>query len=203
MAAKVIRIVLIILSLLMVLWGLGARFADAGERPIHQVEELTRNILSILNSSENDKQAAIRSTARDKFDWKRMARSSVGRSWKSFESKEKAKFIQLFRSLIEQKYLAKIKGENFKDVVIVCLREERLSDTKVLVKTKVLRGDIETPVDYRMVQSKSGTWLIYDVNIEGVSLIKNYRSQFKAILTKNPKGSYLIGIIESKLEKQT
>jgi len=76
-----------------------------------------------------------------------------------------------------------------------------MGNTKARVKTKIIReNNIEIPVDYS-VRRKSDGWRIYDVNIEGVSLVKNYRSQFKGILIKE-KPADLIGILKEKIKQQ-
>jgi phospholipid transport system substrate-binding protein len=80
------------------------------------------------------------------------------------------------------------------------LGEEVLSDSKAMVKTKVRREQVETPVDYRMLQA-GGRWLVYDVNIEGVSLVQNYRTQFREILAKETP-EQLIQKLRSKLQEQ-
>ena len=74
-----------------------------------------------------------------------------------------------------------------------------LTESKALVKTRVLREGLEIPVNYSML-NKDGAWLVYDVNIEGVSLVKNYRSQFSAILMKSSPAE-LIRMLKKKVDE--
>ncbi|MGD8543309.1 MAG: ABC transporter substrate-binding protein, partial [Desulfobacteraceae bacterium] len=86
------------------------------------------------------------------------------------------------------------------DLAVEFLEEEILSDDKAMVKTKVRREGVETPVDYRMLR-QDGRWLVYDVNIEGVSLVQNYRTQFREILAKETPEE-LIQKLRDKIREQ-
>ncbi|NNG47709.1 MAG: ABC transporter substrate-binding protein [Deltaproteobacteria bacterium] len=116
------------------------------------------------------------------FDFEEMAKRSLGPNWRDRTPEERAQFVALFRELLENSYLATI--ESYRGEVIR-YGKETLDGPYAQVKTLVVttRGQ-EFPVNYRML-SNSGKYRIYDVVIEGISLVGNYRSQFNSILQKS------------------
>lgn len=136
---------------------------------------------------------------RDIFDFTEMAKRALARSWRDFTPPQRKEFTHLFSELTANNYLDQIKG-TYTDLAVEFLGEEMLSGTKAMVKTKIRRKEIETPVDYRMLR-ENGRWLVYDVNIEGVSLVQNYRSQFREILFKETP-EQLIQKLKVKLQEQ-
>ena len=123
----------------------------------------------------------------------------MGRYWRTFSTEEKKAFISAFSELLSRNYIQKIQGE-FKNDTVVYLGEQNIADQKTAVKTKIIRDNADIPVDYSM-RVINGSWKVYDVIIEGVSLVKNYRTQFsKLLLNESPR--QLIQRIEDKNEKQ-
>ena len=117
------------------------------------------------------------------FDFEGITVLAVGQNWKVFSSDQKKTFIDVFTTRLGNSYLTKIQGE-FKNDRVEFLSQEILAPTKARVKTKIIREVDSIPVDYS-VRMIGGAWRIYDVNIEGVSLVQNYRSQFNEILSKD------------------
>jgi phospholipid transport system substrate-binding protein len=111
------------------------------------------------------------------FDFEGITMLAVGQNWKRFSAEQKKEFTDVFTTKLGNSYLNKIQG-NFNN-------EEVLSPAKARVKTKIIREVDSIPVDYS-VRPIAGAWKIYDVNIEGVSLVANYRTQFIDILSKDP-----------------
>ncbi|WP_373499729.1 ABC transporter substrate-binding protein [Desulfococcus sp.] len=140
-------------------------------------------------------------TIRDIFDFRIISMMSLAMDWKSFTPKQQDEFIEAFTELLKNNYLNKIQGQ-FHDEEIVFLGQDLLSDKKAVVKSKVLRQQTEIPMDYKVVLSQ-GKWRIYDINIEGISLIKNYRTQFKSILAKESPDRLIRRIREKNLEEGT
>ncbi len=121
------------------------------------------------------------------FDFKAISRRALARNWKSFSKVQQDEFVEVFGELLGNTYLDKIQGE-YQNEEIVYESEAMLSPTKAVAKTFIIRETLKIPVDYSMFL-KDGTWKIYDIKVEGVSLVKNYRSQFSKILFKDsPKG---------------
>ncbi len=130
------------------------------------------------------------------FGFEEMAKRSMGRYWRERTEKEKEEFTVLFTKMIEQSYIDKV--EKYTNEKIVYDGEKTISKM-ALVKTKVITAKgTEIPIDYKLLRKDDGKWLIYDVVIEGVSLVSNYRSQFKSVLTSKPY-SELVRQIKAKL----
>lgn len=121
---------------------------------------------------------------RQVFDFEAITELAVGRNWKRFNPDQRRAFTDEFSQLLGNTYLTKIQG-GFNDEKVEFLSQELLSDTKARVKSKIIRQVDAIPVVYSM-RPDGATWRIYDVNIEGVSLVQNYRSQFDQILSKDP-----------------
>jgi len=117
------------------------------------------------------------------FDFEGITERAVGRNWKLFSPAQKKDFADVFTTLLGNSYLTRIQG-SFNNEKVEFLSQEMLSETKARVKTKIIREVDSIPVDYS-VRPVDGAWRIYDVNIEGVSLVQNYRSQFDQILSKD------------------
>ncbi len=105
--------------------------------------------------------------------------------------------MQLFSTMLKNYYINKI--DDYSDEKVVFDKEMRLSEEKYQVNTRVIMSDKEIPIVYKLAR-KDGKWRVYDVLIEGVSMVKNYRSQFDQIL-KRKKPSYVLALLEKKNAK--
>ena len=132
------------------------------------------------------------------FDFDAIAKLALGRNRTQFKPDEMQAFTEAFRQFIGYTYLSRIEGD-YTDLKIEYHSEEMLPKNKAIVKTTAVRGDTPTPIDYKL-RNKGGKWLIYDVLVEGISLIKNYRSQFNELLAKKSPQD-LIDQIETKAQK--
>lgn len=126
-----------------------------------------------------ERRTAIRKIANDTFDFGETAKRSLARHWLARNNKEREEFIVLFGDLMERSYISKIElygGEK------ILYTGESLDGDVATVRTKIItKGGTEVPVDYRLLR-RGDRWLIYDVSVEGVSLISNYRTQFNKII---------------------
>jgi len=160
----------------------------AGE-PTDQIRETTSKLLAILTDPalknpemEQEKRRLVRKTVDERFDWVAISRRAVGRHWKKMTEEEKKEFTYLFGKLLERTYMDKVgsySGET------VSYEKEKVDGKYAVIYVKILTekyGDIS--VKYR-VWNRKGKWLIYDISVEGVSLVNNYRSQFNSILMKS------------------
>ena len=177
-----------------------------GTQPLDTLKEPVDQIIQILNDpqykdpSKRDVQHDnIWKIVRTIFDFKAISRLTVGRYWKKFVPSEKEAFTDVFSQFLGNTYISKIQGE-YQNEEIVFLGQKMISESKALVKTKIIRAGVETPINYRMYRRKDN-WKIYDVKIEGVSLVKNYRNQFRKILLKELP-TQLIERVQEKLENQ-
>lgn len=116
------------------------------------------------------------------FDYNEMAKRSMGKHWNQRSAAEKKQFSDLFASLLENSYASKI--ESYNNEKIVYLKEVIDSDHAELKSKVVTAKRDEFTLDYRMI-NQNGKWMVYDVVIEGVSLVSNYRTQFNKIITSD------------------
>jgi len=117
------------------------------------------------------------------FDFEGITVLAVGQNWKRFSPEQQKVFTDIFTTRLGNSYLTKIQG-SFNNEKVAYLSEEVLSPAKARVKTKIIREVDSIPVDYSL-RPINGAWKIYDVVIEGVSLVANYRTQFNDILSKD------------------
>jgi len=187
----------------LLLVGHGPDRAWAGA-PTDQLKSQIERTVKILEDPElkkpgkqRDRRAAVRQVANDIFDFSETAKRSLARHWAARSQAEREEFVQLFGDLLERSYISKIElygGEKIKFV------GETIEPDGAIVRTRlVTRQDTEIPIDYRM-HARGDKWLVYDVLIEGVSLISNYRTQFNKIITTS---SYqeLVKKMKSKQEE--
>lgn len=126
-----------------------------------------------------DHPAEIRKVAQELFDFEQTARRSLGPHWNARTPEERREFVDLFAELLERTYVRRIESGAGGTVTYV---GESIDGDEATVRTRVLTQEkSDIPIDYRM-RRKNGRWVIYDVSIEGVSLIANYRTQFNRVI---------------------
>ena len=162
--------------------------ATAGEPPVparQVVDKTLAQVISILNdtkASETDRRDRIASIAYERFDFDTMSKLVIARPWRKFTKQEREEFITEFKTHLARSYgrrLSRYEGINVKVVSEV---SEPRGD--ISVHTQVVGGQFDgAEMSYRM-RSETGEWLVIDVIIEGVSLVSNFRSQFKPILAE-------------------
>ncbi len=164
----------------------GARGAWA-DPPTDQLKAHIDQVVKILedpalkgDSQITERRAAVRTVANDLFDFAEMAKRTLARHWQGQTAREREEFAGLFADVLERAYISKIElsggGEKIR------YGREHLDGDFATVTTKITtRQGQEVPVDYRMLR-QGDRWLVYDVVIEGISLVSNYRSQFNQII---------------------
>jgi len=150
--------------------------------PTDQLREYTDQVIKILDDPalvRGDRRAAVRKIAHEAFDVTETARRVLARHWQARTPAERDEFTQLFADLLERTYIARLDeygGERIRYV------GESIDGELATVRARIVtRAGIEVPVESRMVR-RGERWLIYDVLIENVSLVANYRSQFDRIV---------------------
>jgi phospholipid transport system substrate-binding protein len=129
-----------------------------------------------------DRRAAVREIANEIFDFGEIARRSLGRYWQPLSEAQRAEFVGLFGDLLERSYISKIELYGGEKIVY---SGERMDGDLAIVSTKILtKNGTEVPIDYRLFR-RGDNWKVYDVNIEGISLVSNYRTQFNKIIQSN------------------
>jgi phospholipid transport system substrate-binding protein len=140
-----------------------------------------------------ERRQKIMSTIKVGFDFQEMCKRVLGRTWQEINQQERDRFTIQMTKLLENAYIGKLEEYTFKKIEYV---EEKIQDDRAQVTTLVEKDDVKLPVHY-ILQQISGKWMVYDINIEGVSLVRNYMEQFRSIL-RTDKFEGLVKIIEEK-----
>ena len=154
--------------------------------PIEQLKAQIDRVIKVLDDPELKKdgkssarRAAVRKIADDIFDFQETATRSLARHWQPRTPAEKDEFVRLFSDLLERSYISKIELYGGEKIIYV---GDSVEGDQAIVRTRIItKGGAEVPVEYRMLK-KGDRWLVYDVVIEGVSLVANYRTQFNKII---------------------
>ena len=162
---------------------LAAPPASAGE-PTEQLKTQVDRVLKLLDDpalkdKPKDKRVAVRKIAEDIFDFGETAKRSLGRHWAARTPAERDEFVKLFGDLLERSYISKI--ELYGGEKIQYLNDKVEGDQASVMSKLLTKTNTEVPIEYRMLK-KGDRWLVYDVIIEGVSLVSNYRTQFNKII---------------------
>ncbi len=154
--------------------------------PTEQLKWHVDRVLKTLEDPDLRKEARarerrtqVRKIAEEIFDFSETAKRSLGRHWIARTPAERQEFVQLFSDLLERSYLSKIETYGGEKIQYLA---DSIDGENAVVKTKIVaKGGQEIPVDYKMLR-RNDRWLVYDVAIEGVSLVANYRTQFNKII---------------------
>jgi phospholipid transport system substrate-binding protein len=178
----------------------------AAGAPSDQLKTQIDRVLKTLDDPDlkregksRDRRTAVRRIANEIFDFGETARRSLGRHWQPRTPAERDEFVLLFSDLLERSYISKVElygGEKIQYLGDTTEGEQAKVQTKLLTK-----AGSEIPIEYRM-HRKSDRWLVYDVIIEGVSLIANYRSQFNKII-QTTSYQELVRKMKTKQEEQS
>jgi len=133
-----------------------------------------------LKKSERaqERRKVLEKVVGDRFNYEEMAKRTLAAHWQKLDEKERAEFVNLFMKLLTNSYADKVEGYSGEQIHYL---NERLEGDYAEVRTKAISGKAEIPLDYRLL-SKGGNWRVYDVVIDGVSLVSNYRGQFAKII---------------------
>jgi phospholipid transport system substrate-binding protein len=146
---------------------------------VRRYTDLVQRILDDASLPPADKRAAVRKIAEQVFDLTETARRALGRHWQGRTPAEQDEFVQVFADLLERTYISKI---DFYGGEQLHFTNEAVDGEYATVRGKlVTKQRVEVPVEARL-HRRDGRWLIYDVVIESVSLVGNYRSQFDRII---------------------
>jgi phospholipid transport system substrate-binding protein len=133
------------------------------------------------------------------FDYSELSVRTLAQHWKSFSPEQQKEFIQLFGKLLGNTYMDRIMA--YSNEKIVFGKTAQLSDNITEVQSQIVTASKSIPISYRMIL-KDGHWKVFDVVIEGVSLVQNYRTQFREILKSKPPEE-LIKMVREKVSKKT
>lgn len=169
--------------------------------PLNTIETNVNKVLEILrekNLKEEIKKEKLRVIYGQMFDEVELARRTLARNWGKLNSAQQQEFVRLYRQVLEKAYIDKILS--YTNERIVFFKESLLSKNQAEVYTKIVTSSKEIPILYRVIL-KDNTWKIYDVVVENVSLVQNYRSQFNSILA-NQTPDQMLEILQKKVKGQ-
>ncbi len=193
---------IVLMSLILLLLGSLPVYAGT---PLEAVQTNVNKVLEVLRDPKL-KPASAKETEKEKlrliyenmFDDVEMSKRTLSRNWNSLNTAQRKEFVQLFREVLEKAYIDKILAYTNEKVVFE--HESMVSATQAEVPTKIVTSSKEIPITYRVLL-KGGVWKVYDVVVENVSLVLNYRTQFNDILAKNTP-EQLLEILRKKVKGQ-
>lgn len=169
---------------LILLLMLPATSAFAEESAQQVIERTVDEVLGILRDetlSADQRRITLEELAQDRFDFRTMSRLVLARNWKRLSSEEQVAFVKEFETYLANDYGSRIERYDQEEVRVLGEREEPRGD--VTVKTKIVGGENDGAlVDYRMRRKDGEPWQIIDVVIEGISLVANFRDQFRDVM---------------------
>jgi phospholipid transport system substrate-binding protein len=171
---------------------------DAVQANVNKVLEVLRDPKLKAASAKEIEKEKLRLIYERMFDDVELSKRTLAKNWNSLNVAQRQEFVILFRQVLEKAYIDKILA--YTDEKIIFERENMVSETQAEIQTKVVTSSKEIPIFYRAIV-KDGVWKVYDVVIENVSLVLNYRTQFNDILAKNTP-EQLLEILRKKVKGQ-
>jgi len=169
--------------------------AASTEAPVQELRNRVDRAVQVMTdpavkgpSKVSERRARVRKIADEIFDFPEMAKRSLGVHWQELAAGDRERFVQLFSDLLDRAYFEKIDSYNGEKVTYL---PSKVEGDQATVSTRVVtEKGTDIPVEYRMRQG-GGRWMVYDVIIEGVSLVSNYRAQFDRIIRTASVGDLL------------
>ena len=161
-----------------------AHGTSADMSPTDSIRTSVDSILALLQNKELDqatRRDEMRKVINGRFDFRAMSQRTLATNWKKASSEQKQEFVQLFAQLIENTYIGRIEAYTDEKVDFP---GEKVKGKKAVVETLILTASADIPINYKVYRKKNGEWWVYDVIIEGISLISNYRSSYQEIVSK-------------------
>ena len=173
--------------------------------PLNTVQTNVNRVLDILrdpqlkgSAAKEIKKEKLRLAYDIMFDKVELSRRTLARNWNSLSPDQRQEFVQLFKQVLEKAYIDRIL--DYAGEKIVFDRETPLAANQAEIQTRIITASKEIPIAYRVILN-GDQWRIYDVIVENVSLVSNYRTQFNDILEKNTPAQ-LIEILRKKVADQ-
>ena len=204
--AHAVVLFVVMVSLSSFVWASPGPVTDSLKGTLDKIIDVLNDPSLKAPDKKNERKDILLKLVKERFDEEAFARRALGVHWKKRTNEERKEFVEVFSDLLERTYLKKIddylaKAGIFSEKNILYLNET-VKGKYVIVSTKILTSDnTEIPVLY-LFKNKQGNWLAVDIAIEGVSLVKNYRAQFKEILASSSFAE-LIAKVKSKQLKET
>ncbi len=171
---------------------------DTAKSSVNKVLDVLRDPKLKSPSARETKKQKLRTIYKTMFDEMEFSKRTLARNWNKFTPAQQKEFIGLFEQVLEKNYIDKILS--YTNEKIVFYKEDMLSENRAEVQSKVVTSSKEVPIFYRMIK-KNNVWKVYDVVVENVSLVQNYRTQFTDILARNTP-EQLLEILRNKVKNQ-
>ena len=168
------------------------------EASVNRVLDVLRDAKLKSPAAKEIKKEKLRIIYKDMFDEIEFSKRTLTRNWNKFSPAERVEFVKLFEQVLEKSYIDKIL--DYSNEKVDFYKESMLSDNQAEIQTKIITSSKEIPIFYRMIL-KDSKWKVYDVVVENVSLVQNYRTQFNDILGKNTP-EQLLEILRKKVKAQ-
>lgn len=189
------RVLLILTASISMASAAYATPADVVKKTVDEVVRIVAD--KEMKRNEVKRRQSLKKAISVIFDYSEMAKRSLGKHWNVRSAAEKKQFTDLFATLLENSYAGKIESYNNEKIIYI---KDTVEDNYAEVKSKIVTAARdEFTLDYRLLK-QDGKWMVYDVIIEGVSLVSNYRSQFNKIITANGYDK-LVKKLQSKSEE--
>jgi phospholipid transport system substrate-binding protein len=171
---------------------------DTAQASVNKVLDVLRDPKLKSESAKEIKKDKLRIIYKNMFDEFEFSRRTLARNWSKLNPSQQKEFISLFEQVLEKAYIDRI--FSYTNEKIEFYKESMLSESQAEIQTRVITSSNEIPIFYRMIK-KDNAWKVYDVIVENVSLVQNYRTQFNDILNKNTP-EQLLEILRKKVKEQ-
>ena len=182
------RSIVFALPLFLVVLACSLAFGSAGQTSEPPTEAVRSTLTEVFRILEDEKlkdpakliprRHKLEEVIASHFDYAEMSKRALAANWVPLTASERTEFVELFKSFLSDRYAETIEGYSGQQMLYL---SERTEGNYAEVRTKLRSSKVEIPMDYRL-HMKDGTWHAYDLVVDGVSLVKNYRSQFETII---------------------
>ncbi len=176
-----------------------AAFGADGGTATAAIRGTVNEVIRILENDDlkgperaSERREQIVTIVKARFDFKEMSKRTLGRHWRKLNDDQRREFVRLFTALLATSYAKKMDGYSDERVEYL---SERTKKNFAEVKTKVRSGKVEIPLDYRLLKN-SDDWRVYDVVVDGVSLVRNYRGQFSKVIKSSSYDDLVVTLRE-------
>lgn len=185
---KSFRIFMLVLMMMLPIYVFGGAPFDTVKMNVGSVLEILGDPKLKGDAGRKVKEQKLEVIADKMFDYIELSKRTLGLNWNKFTQEQRKEFVDLFKMVLKDAYVDKIMAYTNERVNFT--KEVSLSETTYEIQSVVMRKSGEVPIFYRAIK-KENSWKVYDVIVEGVSLINNYRTQFREILGNNPPETLL------------
>ncbi len=180
--------------------GRASAITDDLKTAINKVIAIMQNPAFAAAEKKSERDKLIHSVVKEKFDWEEISKRALGVHWRGLSPAQQKQFAEIFDDFLERTYISKVnlflkETRDFSSKNIFYLKET-IDGQYALIDSKIPLADEEIPISYKLI-NKDGKWVVYDLTIEGVGIVANYRTQFNELLS-NGSFETLIEKLKSK-----